>query len=184
MYRWFTYPTEFSISPSEGVLAAQASQEFQLDFSANQTSLFKGIAECRFGPDLEYSKKINLTAMSCFPQIFVGSPDKMSNKTVLNFGNVERGQVSQRKVKLYNPSNVIARIVIDDANPTDADAIVPSDITCPIKSAEIPPKGTILLPMIFTPLLASNIELKKSIRVSCSACPQISFVTIDCVAKR
>jgi len=96
-YRWFTYPSEFSISPSEGVLGSKASQTFQINFRANITSLYKGIAECRFGPELEYSKKISLTAVSCFPQIFVGNQSKMAKRTELNFGNVERGQLSERK---------------------------------------------------------------------------------------
>ena len=99
-YRWFTYPSEFSISPSEGILGSQASEKFQINFRPNITSLYKGIAECRFGPELEYSKKINLTAVSCFPQIFVGTESKMANKTELNFGNVERGQISERKARL------------------------------------------------------------------------------------
>jgi len=87
-------------------------------------------------------------------------------------------------VKLYNPSNVTARLTIEENQYCDNGEIVPSDISCPTKTAEVQPKGYLMLPILFEPLLASKLELKKTIRVSCSACPQISFVIIDCIAKR
>ena len=94
-YQWLTYPSEFSISPSEGILSAQASEKFEIQFRPGRTSLFKGVAECRFGAELEYSKKIALTALAAFPQIFIGSQDKMSKDATIDWGNVEKGRTAK-----------------------------------------------------------------------------------------
>jgi hypothetical protein len=85
-------------------------------------------------------------------------------------------------VRLYNPSNVTSRVTVEVVDYDDS--IIPSDIDCPMKSLEIPSMGSLLLPIVYTPMLASETQIKKTIKVSCSNCPQISFVTIDCVAKR
>ena len=105
-FQWSTYPEEFQISPSEGILKASNSRkryknylddffiniylnikifylfksEFDLTFHASNTSLFRGVAECKFGPELEYKKKIKLSAQSSFPQLFIGTLEKMSKR--------------------------------------------------------------------------------------------------------
>merc|ERR1711915_650594 len=51
-FKWTTYPVEFQISPNEGILKASSSSEFDLTFHASNTSLFRGVAVCQFGPEL------------------------------------------------------------------------------------------------------------------------------------
>ena len=88
----------------------------------------------------------------------------------------------QRTIKLYNPSDVPARIVIEGEG--EVDPVVPNDITWPVSVAEIPPYSELALPFFYRPLFASEITVKKSIKVKCASCPNISFVTLHCVAKR
>ena len=84
---------------------------------------------------------------------------------MVNFGNVEKGQSAKRQVRLFNPSNVSAQILIEDG--TKADSVVPSDLVCPMQKAELGPGCTMMLPLLFKPLLGSNITIKRTVRVSC-----------------
>lgn len=91
--------------------------------------------------------------------------DFFSFRTLVNFGNVEKGQSAKRQVRLFNPSNVSAQILIEDG--TKADSVVPSDLVCPMQKAELGPGCTMMLPLLFKPLLGSNITIKRTVRVSC-----------------
>ena len=78
---------------------------------------------------------------------------------------MEKGQSAKRQVRLFNPSNVSAQILIEDG--TKADSVVPSDLVCPMQKAELGPGCTMMLPLLFKPLLGSNITIKRTVRVSC-----------------
>ena len=90
-FKWISYPPEFTVYPSEGVLGPQRREYFEIRFKPNKISNYKGLAECRFGSELEYSKTINLEAQCQFPQIMVKTGNKFGNKMTVDFGIVESG---------------------------------------------------------------------------------------------
>ena len=109
-YQWQTHPEQgFTITPSEGILGAQAQAEFELEFKPNKIASYRGLAQCRYGPDLEYTRQISLFAESHFPQICLGK----GNRTELDFGIVARNSSKTKIVKLYNRTPVHARFVIE-----------------------------------------------------------------------
>ena len=80
-----------------------------MEFKPNQIASYRGIAQCRYGPDLEYTRRVSLFAESHFPQISLDS----GNRTELDFGFVPGNGSKTKTVKLYNRTSVRARYIIE-----------------------------------------------------------------------
>ena len=84
------------------MLGPQGREYFEIRFKPNKISNYKGLAECRFGSELEYSKTINLEAQCQFPQIMVKNGNKFGNKMTVDFGIVESGTSKERVILCKN----------------------------------------------------------------------------------
>ena len=81
-------------------MGPQGREYFEIRFKPNKISNYKGLAECRFGSELEYSKTINLEAQCQFPQIMVKNGNKFGNKMTVDFGIVESGTSKEGVISL------------------------------------------------------------------------------------
>jgi hypothetical protein len=158
-YKWLIHPPEFTIEPSEGIITQENKELFEIKFNPNIISHHKGIAECRFGPEFEYSRTINLTGSAQFPQIFVKNKSKYENSLNLDFGIVENGKSILKKVMVYNLSSCTAHVILVEGSGSE------SEFECQIKSAEIKPNSSFQLPILFRPNLVDNIRSFKCFRL-------------------
>ena len=135
------HPPEFVIEPEEGIITQESKEEFQIKFNPNIISHHKGIAECRFGPELEYTRTINLTGSAIFPQVFVKNQSRYENSIDLNFGIVESGKSVMKKVMVHNLSMASAHVILHEGSD--------SEFECQKKSAEIKPNSSCEFPITF-----------------------------------
>ena len=147
-YQWQTHPEQgFTIEPLEGVLHAQAQADFVIKFKPNKIASYRGIAQCRYGPDLEYTRRVSLFAESHFPQICL---DK-GNRTLLDFGIVAASAAKTKMINLQNRTSVSARFMIVRQEQIDEEL---HEFTCQVTSQlEIAPNSSFELPITYKPYL-------------------------------
>ena len=86
----------------------QAQALFEIKFKPNKIAAYRGVAQCRYGADLEYTRRISLFAESHFPQISL----EKGNQAQVDFGIVANDSTKTKVVKLYNRTPVRARFMI------------------------------------------------------------------------
>ena len=178
-FRWEVFPDNFHIHPAEGIVKPRDTQEFIITFRSDYAAEYKGVGECFFGPELEYSRKMNILANSMWPKLHVGTGENKSKIAKVDFGNINFGDEVERKVKIYNSSDVVARVSVLDADKRDGD-VIPSPFKCPAKSLVIPPHKHAVLPIKFKPHCSSDVNFRRALQVACAEFPEMCSLTIEC----
>jgi hypothetical protein len=182
-FRWEVFPqSNFHIQPAEGVVKPRDTQEFVITFRSDYAAEYKGVGECFFGPELEYSRKMNILATSMWPKLHVGTGEKKSKIAKVDFGNINFGDEVEKKVKIYNSSDVVARVSVLDADKRDGE-LIPSPFNCLAKSLVIAPHKHAVLPIKFKPHCSSKVNFRRALQVACADFPEMCSLAVECTGQ-
>ncbi|XP_068102097.1 cilia- and flagella-associated protein 65 isoform X2 [Hyperolius riggenbachi] len=146
-------PEPFLLIPASGVLDPRCQIRTKVVFQPQIALVHGVIATCHFGPDGEYRRSIQLTAIAKYPHLLVTVPGASGESTgeaepVLQFGSVGVGMTSEKSIEICNLSVVDAPFRIQqEKKPTQVDC----HFSCDVTGGMVPAHGKLRVPLQFHP---------------------------------
>ncbi|XP_018410429.1 PREDICTED: coiled-coil domain-containing protein 108 [Nanorana parkeri] len=151
-FRW-DVPEPFLIIPQSGELDPRCQICTKVLFQPQIALVHSVVATCHFGLNEEYTRSIQLTAISKYPHLLVSVPGETCEDTlevgpVLQFGSVGVDMVSEKNIEICNPSVVDAAFHIEqEKRPGQVDC----HFSCGVSGGIVPAQGKLRVPLKFSP---------------------------------
>ncbi|KAM5125300.1 cilia- and flagella-associated protein 65, partial [Mantella aurantiaca] len=160
-FRW-EVPEPFLLIPQSGELDPKCQIRTNVLFQPQSAHVHSAIATCHYGQNEEYTRSIQLTAIAKFPHLVIFVPGETREETIevtslLSFGSVGVGMVSEKSIEIRNPSVVNApfRIELEKRS-----SHVGCDFSCHMTSGVVPARGRMSATLRFTPRTAGMESLE------------------------